>query len=88
MRFYHLGLLWVDYQIPVLASVVAEEPFERDGDLAVRKSLSLAPCAVLGNGPAFFLREARHDGQQDLPLERLIDTIKRCTLTAGSGCIV
>ena len=25
----------------------------------------LAPRAVLGNGPAFFLREARHDGQKD-----------------------
>ena len=34
-------------------------------DLAVCKALSLAPCAFLGNGPAFFLREARHDGQQD-----------------------
>ena len=63
--FDHLGLLRVDHQIPVLASVVAEEPFERDRDLAICKTLSLAPCAVLGNGPAFFLREARHDGQQD-----------------------
>ena len=72
--FDHLGLLRVDYQIPIFASVVAEEPFEWDCDLAVCKTLSLAPCAVLGNGPAFFLREARHDGQQDFPLERLIDT--------------
>ena len=64
----HLGLLRVDHQIPVLASAVAEEPFERNRDLTVCKAFSLAPCAVLGNGPAFFLREARHDGQQDFSL--------------------
>ena len=66
--FDHFGLLPVDHQIPILASVVAEEPFEWDRDLAVCKTLSLAPCAVLGNGPAFFLRKARHDGQQDFSL--------------------
>jgi len=59
--FDHLGLLRVDYQIPIFASVVAEEPFEWDCDLAVCKTLSLAPRAVLGDGPTFFLREARHD---------------------------
>ena len=56
---------------------LAEEPFEGNRDLAVCKALSLAPCAVLRNGPAFFLREARHDGQQDLPLPRQIDTNTR-----------
>ena len=54
----HFGLLRIDRQIPILASVVAEEPFEGNRDLAVCKALSLAPCAVLGNGPAFLLREA------------------------------
>ena len=54
----NFGLLRVDHQISILTSVVAEEPFEGNRDLAVCKSLSLAPCAVLRNGPAFFLREA------------------------------
>ncbi|MBQ1491241.1 MAG: hypothetical protein IIZ39_04720 [Blautia sp.] len=67
----HLILLRVDNQIPVLASVVAEEPLERAWNLAICKTLSLALHAVLGNGPTFFLSEARHDGQQDLPMERL-----------------
>ena len=75
--FDHLGLLRVDYQIPILASVVSEKPFEGNRDLAVCKAFSLTPRAVLGNGPAFFLREARHDGQQDLPLPGKIDTNTR-----------
>ena len=43
-------------------------PFEDIADLLCDRILPLAPCAVLGNGSAFFLREARHDGQQDLTL--------------------
>ena len=50
--------------VSVLAMPCGVMPL-RDRDLAVCKALSLAPCAVLGDGPAFFLREARHDGQQD-----------------------
>ena len=42
-------LLRIDHQIPVLATVVTEEPGKGYRDLAVCKPLSLSPSAVLRN---------------------------------------
>lgn len=57
------GFLFVHYQFPVLATVVAEEMAERNHWFSVSKSLPPAPGHVERNAPAFFLRKARHDGQ-------------------------
>ena len=48
-------LFWIDDQISIRATVVAEEALEWNGHLAVCKAFSLAPSAVLGNAAAFFL---------------------------------
>ena len=61
-------LLRIDHQIPVFTTVVTEEPGEGHRDLAVCKTLSLSPCAVLRNAPAFLLRQRGHDSQQQLAL--------------------
>ena len=66
----------------ILAFSVAKELAIRHGKLALRKPLSDAPGRVLTDAPAFLLREAAHDGDQQFPLERLIDTLTRCTQNA------
>lgn len=57
-------LFGVDHEVAVGPHVVAEEPFERNGHLAVSEPLSLTPGAVLRDRTAFFLGKRGHDGQQ------------------------
>ena len=63
-----LCLFLIDHQIAVRAAVVAEEPPEGHGDLAVGEALALTPDAVFGNAPALFLRQRGHDGNHQLAL--------------------
>ena len=61
-------LFFVYDEVPILAPVIAKEPFERYRDLAVCKPLPLSPCDVLQNGAALFLRQRGHNGQEQLAL--------------------
>lgn len=61
-----LRLFGVDHEVAVGPHVVVEEPFERNGHLAVSEPLSLTPGAVLRDRTAFFLGKRGHDGQQKL----------------------
>ena len=56
-----LGFFLVDHQVSVLASVVTDEPAEGNRHLAVRHALPMPPGDVFRNAPAFLLREAAHD---------------------------
>ena len=51
---------------PVRAFFIAEEAPVRKAYLSVCKTLALAPCDVLRNGAAFFLRQRGHDGNKQL----------------------
>ena len=59
-----LGLLRVHHQVAVLALIITDEGAVRDADLAVRHALAMPPGDVLRNAPAFFLRKAGHDGDE------------------------
>ena len=63
----------------ILAPAIAQEGFIVHGHLSVREALSDAPGHVLGDAPGFLLGQAGHDRQQQLPIERLFDTITFCT---------
>ena len=52
-----------DLRQAIRSFAVAEEGRIRHRDLSVRKALPLAPCDVFGNGAAFLLGKAAHDGQ-------------------------
>ena len=65
---YKFGLFFIDYQFTVGSSVVAKEPFEWNGNLAVSKTFSLTPGAVLGNASGFFLRQRGHDCDEKFSL--------------------
>ena len=64
----NFGLLFIDNQVAVRSLVVAEEPAEGNGNLAVCKPLTLAPGTVLGNAAAFFLGKRGHDRQHQFAL--------------------
>lgn len=59
------GLFLVDNEVAVLASLVAEEPAERDGDFPVGEAFPVPPGDVLTDGACFLLRERTHDGDEE-----------------------
>ena len=65
---YKFSLFFIDYQFTVGSSVVAKEPFEWNDNLAVSKTFSLTPGAVLGNASGFFLRQRGHDCDEKFSL--------------------
>ena len=67
-NLHGLRLLRVDHELTVLSAVVAEENRKRRCCFSISKPLTLAPGDVERNGPALFLGEAGHDGQQELAL--------------------
>ncbi|BAR05085.1 hypothetical protein PSDT_0565 [Parascardovia denticolens DSM 10105 = JCM 12538] len=60
--------LRIDDELAVWSAVIAEESVKWNRHLAVRESLPLSPGAVLGNAPGFLLRNAAHDGDEQLAL--------------------
>ena len=97
---YRLRLFGINHDLACLFILVqTEEATVGEADLPIRHALALPPSDVFGNGSALFLRKARHDGDEQLPIERLFDTITFCTLKGqfctlqgalliDSGCIV
>ena len=67
-EFYRLRLLRVHDKVAVRPAIVAEEMLERHTDLAVSKPLTMPPGRVLRDGPAFFLGQGTHDGDEQLAL--------------------
>lgn len=61
-------LLRNDFWKTVCAFAVTEELLVWEVDLSIRKPLPLSPGHVLRNGAAFFLCQARHDGEQQFAL--------------------
>ena len=61
-------LLRNDFWKTVCAFAVTEELLVWEVDLSIRKPLPLPPGHVLRNGAAFFLCQARHDGEQQFAL--------------------
>ena len=61
-------LFGIQHQVAVRATVITQEPLERYGDLTVCKPFPLTPGAVFGDGAAFFLGKAGHNGNQQFAL--------------------
>ena len=64
----HLGFLFDHLGQSVFALFEAEKLLVANADFSICKTLALAPCHVVGNGAAFFLSNAGHDGDQQLAL--------------------
>lgn len=60
----NLGLSFDHLGQSILTLLKAEELLVAKADLAIRKTLALAPGHVVRNGAAFFLRDAGHNGDQ------------------------
>ena len=80
------GLFGVKYQVAIGTTVIAKEPLEWNGDLAVCKTLSLTPSAVFGNAAAFFLGKARHDGDSCWNDESPVFAGARIFIRGGESC--
>lgn len=65
--FDDLRFLRDDLRQSVGTFAVAQELAVRDADLTVGEPFSLSPGDILGNGAAFLLGKARHDGDEQFP---------------------
>lgn len=61
-------LLRNDFWKTVRSFAIAEELLVWEVDLSIGKPFSLSPGNILGYGAAFFLCQARHDGEQQFAL--------------------
>lgn len=65
--FDDLRFLRDDLRQPVGTFAVAQELAVRDADFTVGEPFPLSPSDILGNGAAFLLGKARHDGDEQFP---------------------
>ena len=65
---HNLGFLFDNLWQPVFAFFIAKEMLVPKADLAICKTLTLTPSDVVGNGAAFFLSDAGHDGDEQFTL--------------------
>ena len=68
------------YDQPAVGTlIIAQKVLVVQAELAVADFLPLTPAHVFGNAAALFLGKTGHDGQKNLPIKRLFDTITFCT---------
>ena len=67
-QFYRFGLLLVNYQIAIRPFVIAQEMPVGNTHLPISESFPMTLGHVLGDAPAFFLREAAHDSDKEFAL--------------------